>query len=73
MHCAGAFSNCGMLSSDEPHYEHTHVCTVDRRKARLLRMSHTLSYFTDQIAYEKEKYKSLTDEMDQTFSELTGY
>uniref|UniRef100_T1KZW1 Tropomyosin n=1 Tax=Tetranychus urticae TaxID=32264 RepID=T1KZW1_TETUR len=27
----------------------------------------------DQLAHEKEKSKSLTDEMDQTFAELTGY
>ena len=27
---------------------------------------------TDQLSHEKEKYKSLTDEMDQAFQELTG-
>lgn len=26
----------------------------------------------DQLAHEKEKYKSLTDEMDQAFAELSG-
>jgi len=27
----------------------------------------------DQLSHEREKYKAITDEMDQTFSELTGY
>lgn len=27
---------------------------------------------TDQLSHEKEKYKSLTEEMDQAFLELTG-
>lgn len=27
----------------------------------------------DEWAHEKDKYKAITDEMDQTFSELTGY
>ncbi|KAI1294181.1 Tropomyosin [Halotydeus destructor] len=27
----------------------------------------------DQLSHEKEKYKAITDEMDQTFAELTGY
>lgn len=30
-------------------------------------------FFLDELSHEKEKSKSLTDEMDQTFSELTGY
>jgi cell division protein ZapA (FtsZ GTPase activity inhibitor) len=29
--------------------------------------------FTDELVNEKEKYKSITDELDQTFSELSGY
>lgn len=28
---------------------------------------------TDELVHEKEKYKSISDELDQTFSELTGY
>lgn len=27
----------------------------------------------DELVNEKEKYKSITDELDATFSELTGY
>jgi len=30
-------------------------------------------YFADELVNEKEKYKSITDELDQTFSELSGY
>jgi len=30
-------------------------------------------YFSDELVNEKEKYKSITDELDQTFSELSGY
>lgn len=29
--------------------------------------------FSDEWAHEKEKYKAISDEMDQTFAELTGY
>ena len=29
--------------------------------------------FSDEWAHEKEKYKAMSDEMDQTFAELTGY
>lgn len=28
---------------------------------------------TDELVHEKEKYKSISDELDQTFAELTGY
>ncbi|OTF73318.1 hypothetical protein BLA29_012532, partial [Euroglyphus maynei] len=27
----------------------------------------------DELVHEKEKYKSISDELDQTFAELTGY
>lgn len=27
----------------------------------------------DELVHEKEKYKSVSDELDQTFAELTGY
>merc|ERR1711890_187116 len=27
----------------------------------------------DELVHEKEKYKSISDELDQTFSELSGY
>lgn len=27
----------------------------------------------DELVQEKEKYKAISDELDQTFSELTGY
>jgi tropomyosin-2 len=30
-------------------------------------------FFTDDLFHEKEKYKSICDDLDQTFSELTGY
>jgi len=30
-------------------------------------------YFADELVNEKEKYKSITDELDMTFSELSGY
>jgi len=29
--------------------------------------------FSDELVNEKEKYKSISDELDVTFSELTGY
>jgi len=29
--------------------------------------------FPDELVNEKEKYKSISDELDVTFSELTGY
>lgn len=29
--------------------------------------------FTDELVHEKEKYKSIADEMDTTFAELAGY
>ena len=28
---------------------------------------------TDELVHEKEKYKSITDDLDQTFSELSAY
>lgn len=30
-------------------------------------------FFTDELVNEKEKYKNIADEMDQTFAELAGY
>ncbi|KAL1417053.1 hypothetical protein MTO96_027247 [Rhipicephalus appendiculatus] len=35
--------------------------------------SHTPCPLTDELVQEKEKYKAISDELDQTFSELTGY
>lgn len=29
--------------------------------------------FSDELVNEKEKYKGITDELDQTFSELASY
>jgi hypothetical protein len=29
--------------------------------------------FADELIQEKEKYKGLSDELDQTFTELSGY
>jgi hypothetical protein len=29
--------------------------------------------FSDELVNEKEKYKNIADEMDQTFAELAGY
>jgi len=28
---------------------------------------------SDELVHEKEKYKSITDDLDQTFSELSAY
>jgi hypothetical protein len=42
----------------------------------LLLYSPTLLYcysFLDELVHEKEKYKSIADEMDTTFAELAGY
>jgi len=33
----------------------------------------SLSLALDELVQQKEKYKSVADEMDQTFSELAGY
>lgn len=44
-------------------------CVVSSSASRAV---HFLT-FTDELVNEKEKYKSITDELDQTFSELSGY
>lgn len=33
----------------------------------------TISIFTDELGLNKDRYKSLADEMDSTFAELAGY
>jgi len=35
--------------------------------------SHVHLPFSDELVNEKEKYKGITDELDQTFSELASY
>jgi len=32
-----------------------------------------LIFYPDELVQEKEKYKAISDELDQTFAELTGY
>lgn len=31
------------------------------------------TFFSDELLAEKEKYKAISDELDQTFAELAGY
>ena len=30
-------------------------------------------FFSDELLHEKEKFKSISDELDQTFAEMSGY
>ena len=30
-------------------------------------------YFPDELVNEKEKFKAISDELDQTFAEMSGY
>jgi len=39
----------------------------------LIYESHVHLPFSDELVNEKEKYKGITDELDQTFSELASY
>ena len=31
------------------------------------------TYLTDELVHEKEKFKAISDELDQTFAEMSGY
>jgi len=31
------------------------------------------SYTQDELVHEKEKFKAISDELDQTFAEMSGY
>ena len=31
------------------------------------------SPFADELVHEKEKFKAISDELDQTFAEMSGY
>jgi hypothetical protein len=51
---------------------------VDRLEGKhllkiFLQKSLIILLITDEWAHEKEKCKAISDEMDQTFAELTGY
>jgi len=30
-------------------------------------------YISDELVHEKEKFKAISDELDQTFAEMSGY
>ena len=30
-------------------------------------------FFADELVHEKEKFKAISDELDQTFAEMSGY
>lgn len=50
------------------------VCTMLRRRRR--RQPRAVNFspsVTDELVNEKEKYKNIADEMDQAFSELSGF
>jgi len=32
-----------------------------------------LLYYKDELVHEKEKFKAISDELDQTFAEMSGY
>jgi coenzyme F420-reducing hydrogenase delta subunit len=39
----------------------------------VIKLQKEVDRLEDEWAHEKDKYKAITDEMDQTFAELTGY
>jgi hypothetical protein len=32
-----------------------------------------IAYILDELVHEKEKFKAISDELDQTFAEMSGY
>jgi muramoyltetrapeptide carboxypeptidase LdcA involved in peptidoglycan recycling len=44
-----------------------------KQKLTSLNHQHVCVSTTDELVHEKEKYKSITDDLDQTFSELSAY
>lgn len=38
----------------------------------MIKLQKEVDRLEDELSHEKEKYKAITDEMDQTFAELTG-
>lgn len=38
-----------------------------------LSSSYVVQSFSDELVHEKERYKSISEELDQTFQELSGY
>jgi hypothetical protein len=49
---------------------------LPRRKTRKWRMTWRLPsriYRTYELVHEKEKFKAISDELDQTFAEMSGY
>jgi len=51
-----------------------YVCKLRRHRGQPPRaVACNLHFFPDELVNEKEKYKNIADEMDQAFSELSGF
>jgi hypothetical protein len=40
---------------------------------RLILEELIVKLFSDELVHEKEKFKAISDELDQTFAEMSGY
>lgn len=61
------------LLSPNVRCERLHDAAAWRRRRRRPRAVNFSPSVTDELVNEKEKYKNIADEMDQAFSELSGF
>jgi len=54
-------------------FSHILVSLSKKILCRCLRQNQTVKKIPYELVNEKEKYKNIADEMDQTFAELAGY